>query len=305
LVDSSLEGANANTPESELYWEFQPQKIGSYLEDVFQDPNVIVSFSLSTGLAVTTNLLGFIKTKIKTTQNEVINRVPSNFNIKTTFNYKWSVGVDFGFLSIDWGGGNSIVEYNKNIPVDGSSGASLGFLPPSFGQTTAPVAPGVTSIRRVNYEPKSTTYLLTSENATDLVDSADIAYVIQGNTAYGTFTGAVNDNSDNFTYLYFVQGTVNTLNNQTTIAWNPGTLQTIPNTSGANQRPDIAIDSKGNVMITWQYESITNPTVAAIATTPPGQVYVVYGQGGNNPVNLSNLAENPSNSGAGFYTKSA
>ena len=46
LVDSSLEGANANTPESELFWEFEPQKILSYLEDVFRDPAAIVSFSL-------------------------------------------------------------------------------------------------------------------------------------------------------------------------------------------------------------------------------------------------------------------
>ena len=274
LVDSSLTGANADTPESELFWEFQPQKILGYLEDVFQDPAVNVSFSLSTGLAITTKVVDFIKIKIKSTQNEIITRTPSDFNLKTTFTYKWSMGVDLWLFSLDWGGGNSVVEYNKNIPVDGSEGDSLGFLPPSFGQTAAPVAPGATSIRRVNYEPKSTTYLLTSESPTesptDLVDSADIAYVIQGNTAYGTFAGAVNDGSDNFTYLYFVQGTVTTVNNQTTIAWNPATLQAIPNTSGANQRPEIAIDSFGNVLITWQYESITNPTVAAIATTPPG-----------------------------------
>ncbi|MFM7577810.1 MAG: beta strand repeat-containing protein, partial [Microcystaceae cyanobacterium] len=30
-------------------------------------------------------------------------------------------------------------------------------------------------------------------------------------------------------------------------------------------------------------------------------MYVVYGQGGNSPINLSSLAENPSSSGAGFY----
>jgi len=305
LVDSSLTGANADTPESELFWEFQPQKILGYLEDVFQDPAVNVSFSLSTGLAITTKVVDFIKIKIKSTQNEIITRTPSDFNLKTTFTYKWSMGVDLWLFSLDWGGGNSVVEYNKNIPVDGSEGDSLGFLPPSFGQTAAPVAPGATSIRRVNYEPKSTTYLLTSESPTesptDLVDSADIAYVIQGNTAYGTFAAAVNDGSGNFTYLYFVQGTVTTVNNQTTIAWNPATLQAIPNTSGANQRPEIAIDSLGNVLITWQYESITNPTVAAIATTPPGQVYLVYGQAGNNPINLSSLGENPSSTGAGFY----
>ena len=301
LVDSSLEGANANTPESELFWEFEPQKILSYLEDVFRDPAASVSFSLSTGLALTTKVVDFIKIKIKSTQNEIIIRTPSDFNIKTTFTYKWSMGVDLWLFSLDWGGSNSVVEYNKNIPVDGSEGDSLGFLPPSFGQTAAPVAPGATSIRRVNYEPKSTTHLLTSESPTDLVDSADIAYVIQGNTAYGTFAAAVNDDSGNFTYLYFVQGTVTTVNNQTTIAWNPATLQAILTTSGANQRPEIAIDSLGNVLITWQYESITNPTVAAIATTPPGQVYLVYGQAGNNPINLSSLGENPSSSGAGFY----
>ena len=307
LVDGSLEGADANTAESELYWEFQPQKIVSYLEDVFQDPDVKVSFSLSTGLAFTIKVFDFIKTKVKTTQTELITRAPSDFNIKTTFTYKWSVGVDLWLFSIDIGGGNSVVEYNKKIPVDGSEGASFGFLPPNFGQTPTTVLPGATTIRRVNYEPKSTTHLLASsglsaESATDLVDSADIAYVIQGNTAYGTFAAAVNDNSDNFTYLYFVQGTVTTVNNQTTIAWSPTkTLQVIPNTSGANQRPEIAIDSAGNVMITWQYESITNPTVAAIATTPPGQVYLVYGQAGNNPINLSSLGENPSSSGAGFY----
>ncbi|MFM7577811.1 MAG: hypothetical protein ACKO5Q_12830 [Microcystaceae cyanobacterium] len=175
--------------------------------------------------------------------------------VKTTFTYQWSVAVDLWLFSADWGGSNSVVEYNKNIPVDGSEGDSLGFLPPNFGQTTTTIVPGATSIRRVNYEPKSTTYLLASsalsaESAMDLVDSADIAYVIQGNTAYGTFAAAVNDNSDNFTYLYFVQGTVTTVNDQTTIAWNPATLQTIPNTSGANQRPEIAIDSAGNVMIT-------------------------------------------------------
>jgi hypothetical protein len=302
LVDSSLEGANANTPESELFWEFEPQKIVSYLEDVFRDPAASVSFSLSTGLALTTKVVDFIKIKIKSTQNEIITRTPSDFNIKTTFTYKWSMGVDLWLFSLDWGGSNSVVEYNKKIPVDGSEGDSLGFLPPSFGQTAAPAAPGATSIRRVNYEPKSTTHLLTSESPTDLVDSADITYVIQGNTAYGTFAAAVNDNSDNFTYLYFVQGTVTTVNNQTTIAWNPATLQAIPNTSGANQRPEIAIDNESNnVLITWQYESITNPTVAAIATTPPGQVYLVYGQAGNNPINLSSLGENPSSSGAGFY----
>ena len=84
LVDGSLEGVDANTAESELYWEFQPQKFGSYLEDVFQDPDVKVSFSLSTGLAFTVGAFDFIKTKVKTTQTELITRAPSDFNIKTT-----------------------------------------------------------------------------------------------------------------------------------------------------------------------------------------------------------------------------
>ena len=252
LVDSSLEGANASTPESELYWEFKPQKMIGYLEDVFRDPDVNVSLTLSTGLALTTKLLGFIKTKIKSTQTETITRTPSEYSLKTTFTYKWNVGVDLVLFSLDWSGGDSVVEYNGKIPTDGSEGDSLGFLPPNFGQTTTPVAPGATSIRRVNYEPKSTTHLLASsallaEIPPDLVDSADIAYVIQGNTVYGTFTGAVNDNSDNFTYLYFVQGTVSTVNNQTTITWDTATA--LCNTPGANQRPEIAIDSLGNVLI--------------------------------------------------------
>jgi hypothetical protein len=159
----------------------------------------------------------------------------------------------------------------------------------------------------VSYEPNSTTFLLQANSAgllgedpTDLIDSADIAYVIapDGTTVYGTFAGTVNDDSANLSYLYFVEG----IFNGNSISWIADSLEVIPQTAGANQSPSIALDGNGNVLISWQYESITNATVQEIATTPPGQVYVVYGQAGNNSVNLANFGENPANANSsGFY----
>ena len=336
LVTKNLNPAQPNnssspaalTPVSDLVWLLKPQNLsdGGFLNELFTDPTFSASLSFGGGVQTTAKIGAYtsyesfgIKIKIKSVQTETLTNIGgSAWKFKSVFTYKWSVAADvIGLFSIEYSGSNSILEYEKEWST--SSGLSRDEVasgsqqsPP--GMSSIAMTNGITISRgRVMFEPKSTSHLLaysamphggtslSSEDVSDLVDSADIAYVLQGNKAYGTFAGSVNDDSGNFTYLYLITGTANQVNQQTTIVWDTTTLQTVPNTSGANQSPEIAIDSQNNVLITWQYESITNPIVASIATTPPGQVYVVYGQGSNNPINLSTFSENPKAHGPGFY----
>ncbi len=139
----------------------------------------------------------------------------------------------------------------------------------------------------------------------DLVNSEDIAYTIgsDGSTVYGTFAGPVNDNSTNFSYLYFVQGTLNPNSDgsDVQITWNPDTVTVIANSAGANQSPSIAVDANNNLIINWEHTSISDPTVQALATTPPGNAYVVFGKSNDNTVNLGDFNNQASLSGQGFY----
>jgi hypothetical protein len=227
-------------------------------------------------------LKGFIGISVKGVQTEDFNA--SGFE-EAVYTNKIKTEFNFFLFSISYG------SYIR-IKESGSSGEST-----------------VTQNNRglpasVSLEPNSTIYLtqpdyatLLGEDVNELIDSSDISYIIapDGTTVYGTFTGSVDDNSANLSYLYFLNGTLGSNG----VNWNANSLQAIPNTAGANQRSNIALDTNGNVLIAWQYESINNHTVQQIATTPPGQVYVVYGQTGNNPINLGNFPENPNKSG--FY----
>ena len=300
LFDKS-NGPNGGPPDessskSDLRWELDLNKFFSFLGDTFTSTSgdSFFNLDLDTGLYLKVNFAdGFINFSIKGVQTEEFNK-GSNSGLKleqAVFTSKAKATFNFFIFSVSYGAYERIVEAT-------ASGLSTGTI---LSQNKRNLPP------KASYEPNSTTFLLGAnpsgllgEDNTDLVDSADIAYIIapDGTTVYGTFAGAVNDDSANFSYLYFVEGILN----GDSISWNADSLKAIPHTAGANQSPSIALDDSGNVVISWQYESITNATVQEIATTPPGQVYVVYGQGGNNSVDLANFSENPANANqSGFY----
>ncbi|MBE8993954.1 FG-GAP-like repeat-containing protein [Microcystis aeruginosa] len=285
LVDKDGAPPTDDTPQAELFWHLDTTKFFSFLGDAFSSGDENFSLEIKTGLYVKASVLkDFIKVDIKGVQTEDFDT--QGFS-GANYTNKIKVTVTPLVFSV------SYVNYIRiNDKVSGLTGESEIFqnhrgLPAS-----------------VSLEPNSTIYLtqpgystLLGEDVNDLIDSSDISYIIapDGTTVYGTFTGSVDDNSANLSYLYFLNGTLGSNG----INWNANSLQAISNTAGANQTPNIALDTNGNVVIAWQYESINNPTVQQIATTPPGQVYVVYGQTGNNPVNLGNFPENPNPSG--FY----
>jgi probable HAF family extracellular repeat protein len=272
---------NSATPTSELYWQLNPSKVLPFLEDAFSNPNNF-SIGIDTGMYLKASFLGhLIGFSEKAIQTEEFNAQGLQ---SAVFTNKAESTFNFFLFSFSLG------EYTR-IVEKASSSASSGLVS-SKVQLALPT--------RVSYSPNSTTFLLNAntngllgEDDTDLVDSSDIAYVINGSTAYGVFTGPVNDNSANLSYLYSVLGTVQ---QNGTITWNPNSVTVIPNTAGANQQPNIAFDSNNNLLVTWQHAPISNATVSQIATTPPGQVYVLYGQTDN----LANLTDNPAAT-SGFY----
>lgn len=289
LVTKDGGHVDESTSKSDLFWELDLSKFFSFLGDTLSSGSSDVNVGLDTGLYLKLNFAkGFIDLSIKGVQTEDFN--DSGFE-NAIFTSKAKATFNFLIFSISYGAYERIVEAT-------ASGLSTGTVL-SQNKRNLPA--------KVSYEPNSTTFLLQANSAgllgedqNDLIDSADIAYVIapDGTTVYGTFAGAVDDNSANLSYLYFIEG----IFNGDSISWTAKSLEVIPQTAGANQSPSIALDGNGNVLISWQYESITNPTVQEIATTPPGQVYVVYGQAGNNSVNLANFSENPANANSsGFY----
>ncbi|MCA2603281.1 MAG: FG-GAP repeat protein, partial [Microcystis sp. M29BS1] len=286
LVDENGKEPTEETPRSELQWHLDTTKFFSFLADTLDDDDF--NLGIDTGLYLKASIAkGFIDLSVKGVQTEEFNKHGFEEAIYTN---KGKAEFNFFFFSI------SYVSYIRIADkVSSSTGET------SFSQNYRGLPVSISS------EPNSTTYLvnatsygLLGEDVNDLIDSSDISYIIapDNTTVYGTFTGTVDDNSANLSYLYFLTGTLE--NND--ITWNVNSLQAISNTAGANQRPNIALDNNGNVVIAWQYESINNPTVQQIATTPPGQVYVVYGQTGDNQVDLGTFSENPANANAsGFY----
>jgi hypothetical protein len=286
LVDENGNEPTTETPHSDLKWQLDTTKVFSFLGDAFDSGDANLSVGINTGLYVDANLLGgFVDLSVKGVQTEEFDN--SGFE-KSIYTNKAKMAVNFFLFSLSFGSYVRIVDSN----LSGESTVTQNYR-------GLPVT--------VSLEPNSTIYLtqpgyatLLGEDVNDLIDSSDISYIIapDGTTVYGTFTGTVDDNSANLSYLYFLTGTLGSND----VVWNTNSLQAISNTAGANQRPNIALDNNGNVLITWQYESINNSTVQQIATTPPGQVYVVYGQTGNNGVDLSTFSENPTNANAsGFY----
>ncbi|NCR55344.1 MAG: hypothetical protein GPJ10_18775 [Microcystis aeruginosa L211-07] len=284
LVDNNGNPPTEETPNSALEWHLDTTKFFSFLADALRHGTF--NAGIGTGLYVkASGLKGFIGVSVKGVQTEDFNA--SGFE-EAVYTNKIKAEFNFFLFSISYG-------YYIRIKDSGSSGEST----VTQNSRGLPV--------RVSSEPNSTIYLtqpgyaaLLGEDVNDLIDSSDISYIIapDGTTVYGTFTGSVDDNSANLSYLYFLNGTLGSNG----VTWNANSLQAISNTAGANQRPNIALDNNGNVVIAWQYESINNPTVQQIATTPPGQVYVVYGQAGDNQVDLGTFAENPANANAaGFY----
>ncbi|OPF16167.1 hypothetical protein B1L04_24130 [Microcystis aeruginosa KW] len=282
LVDENGNPPTEETPNSDLKWHLDTTKFFSFLDDALSD-NRTINVGIGTGLYLKASVLkGFIDVSVKGVQTEEFNA--SGFE-EAVYTNKVKAEFNFFLFSISYGSYIRILD-------KGSSGEST----VTQNNRGLPVS--------VSLEPNSTIYLtqpgyatLLGEDVNDLIDSSDISYIIapDGTTVYGTFTGSVDDNSANLSYLYFLNGTLGSNG----VNWNASSLQAISNTAGANQSPNIALDTNGNVLIAWQYESINNHTVQQIATTPPGQVYVVYGQTGNNPINLGNFPENPNTSG--FY----
>ncbi|NCS23010.1 MAG: hypothetical protein GPI96_00165 [Microcystis aeruginosa BS13-02] len=284
LVDNNGNPPTEETPNSALEWHLDTTKFFSFLADALGHGTF--NAGIGTGLYLKASLFkGFIGISVKGVQTEDFNA--SGFK-EAVYTNKIKTEFNFFLFSISYG------SYIR-IKESGSSGES------TVTQNSRGLPVSVSS------EPNSTIYLtqpgyaaLLGEDVNDLIDSSDISYIIapDGTTVYGTFTGTVDDNSANLSYLYFLNGTLGSNG----VTWNANSLQAISNTAGANQRPNIALDNNGNVVIAWQYESINNPTVQQIATTPPGQVYVVYGQAGDNQVDLGTFAENPANANAaGFY----
>lgn len=289
LVDENGNEPTEETPLSKLLWQLDTTKLFSFLGDALDDTDDSeFNLGLDTGLYLKLSLAsGFVDLSVKGVQTEEFGTKDGGFGFEeAVYTNKAKAEFNFFFFSISYG---SYVRIQDKV---GESAISQNYR-------GLPVT--------VSSEPNSTIYLtqpdyatLLGEDVNDLIDSSDISYIVapDGTTVYGTFTGTVDDNSANLSYLYFVTGTLG--NND--VIWNTNSLQAISNTAGANQRPNIALDNNGNVVIAWQYESINSPTVQQIATTPPGQVYVVYGQTGNNGVNLSTFSENPTNANAsGFY----
>ncbi|MCZ8190006.1 MAG: FG-GAP-like repeat-containing protein [Microcystis sp. LE19-338.1B] len=289
LVDNNGNPPTEETPNSDLEWHLDTTKLFSFLGDALDDTkDSVVSMGIDTGMYLNASALkGFIDLSLKGIQTEDFNLNQTGFQ-EAVYTNKVTVKLNLYFFSL------SYVNYIR-IKEAGSSGEST----VTQNNRGLPV--------RVSLEPNSTIYLtqpgyaaLLGEDVNDLIDSSDISYIIapDGTTVYGTFTGSVDDNSANLSYLYFLNGTLGSNG----VNWNASSLQAISNTAGANQSPNIALDTNGNVVITWQYESIDNPTVQQIATTPPGQVYVVYGQTENNQVDLGTFSENPANANtSGFY----
>ncbi|MFM8299063.1 MAG: integrin alpha, partial [Microcystis aeruginosa] len=289
LVDENGNEPTEETPRSELQWHLDTTKFFSFLGDALDDTDDSdFNLGIDTGLYLKASIAkGFIDLSVKGVQTEEFNNNGFEAAIYTN---KAKAEFNFFFFSISFGSYIRIAD-----KVSSSTGET------SFSQNYRGLPVSVSS------EPNSTIYLtqpgyaaLLGEDVNDLIDSSDISYIIapDGTTVYGTFTGTVDDNSANLSYLYFLNGTLGSNG----INWNANSLQAISNTAGANQRPNIALDNNGNVVIAWQYESINNPTVQQIATTPPGQVYVVYGQTGNNQVDLGTFSENPANANtSGFY----
>ncbi len=281
MVDENGNPPTEETPNSDLKWHLDTTKFFSFLDDALSD-NRTINVGIGTGLYLKASVLkGFIDVSVKGVQTEEFNA--SGFE-EAVYTNKVKAEFNFFLFSISYGSYIRILD-------KGSSGEST----VTQNNRGLPVS--------VSLEPNSTIYLtqpgyatLLGEDVNDLIDSSDISYIIapDGTTVYGTFTGSVDDNSANLSYLYFLNGTLGSNG----VNWNASSLQAISNTAGANQSPNIALDTNGNVLIAWQYESINNHTVQQIATTP-GQVYVVYGQTGNNPINLGNFPENPNTSG--FY----
>ncbi len=289
LVDENGHEPTEETPHSDLQWQLDTTKFFSFLGDALKDTSDGgFNLGINTGFYVDVSIAkGFIDLSVKGIQTEEWKNSKYEGAVYTN---KAKAQFNFFFFSISYG---------SYIRIKDTISSSTGESTISQNYRGLPVS--------VSSEPNSTIYLtqpdyatLLGEDANDLIDSSDISYIVapDGTTVYGAFTGTVDDNSANLSYLYFLTGTLGSND----VVWNTNSLQAISNTAGANQRPNIALDNNGNVLITWQYESINNSTVQQIATTPPGQVYVVYGQTGNDEVNLSTFSENPTNANAsGFY----
>ncbi|MFN5513478.1 MAG: FG-GAP-like repeat-containing protein [Cyanobacteriota bacterium] len=295
LVTVSGDPVSESTPISDLQWKLNPNQFFPFLDAALAADDRSQGIEIGTGLYIKASLLnGVFSISLKGVQTMEV--VGSSLE-SLVYTNKAKATFSLLFFSVSYGAYERIVEKGSDL------------------DSAVPLTKHQSLIPKISYEPGSTTFLTNSqsvgalgENPEDLVDSAEIAYVIapDGVTVYGTFAGAVDDSdTTNLSYLYFLTGTLTeNTDGATTIAWNSPTAITANDltTAGANQGPNIALDSEGNIVITWQYETINNSTVQQIATTPPGRVYTLYGQSGNNNIDLGNFSENPANSTvSGFY----
>ena len=285
------------TPLYALYWEFEPDKFPAMAEELFQSQNTSynVSFTVSLALGVKLGVSDAnLSFSVKTAETTSLSGLGKEAVAKEVAIYKWSFDVDLWLFSYSYGGSGSDTLFQKRFGSE-SSLQSNRVLRPTL----------------VNYEPATTSHLLPAQHAahtaapgaalgetnTDLVDSSQIAWVVgaDGVSVYGVFTGEAISNPADYSYLYFLQGS---LNSDGSIAWNVNTLQALPGTAGANQAPAIALDANGHLLITWQHADASNPAVQTVAQTPPGQVFVLYPSGSD--ISLAGLGTTPTTSGPGF-----
>ncbi|MFM8922585.1 MAG: hypothetical protein ACKOFS_01000, partial [Microcystis panniformis] len=181
-----------------LHDRFGRAKFFSFLGDALDDTDDSdFNLGIDTGLYLKLSLAkGFVDLSVKGVQTEEFNNNGFEAAIYTN---KAKAEFNFFFFSISFGSYIRIAD-----KVSSSTGET------SFSQNYRGLPVSVSS------EPNSTIYLtqpgyaaLLGEDVNDLIDSSDISYIIapDGTTVYGTFTGSVDDNSANLSYLYFLNGT--------------------------------------------------------------------------------------------------
>jgi len=190
----------------------------------------------------------------------------------------------FWFLFDVSGGSDKTMMFQQKFTVNailGSTGWSWQILNLVFTektkQATAPT---------VSYSPGGTTALhgehpmLGDGEGSNILDEGSISSVIIGNNAYGAFTQETGDST--FQALYTIQGAVDPTTGD--IAWDANSVWQISKSGGFNSDPVIAAhynpatQQSDQLVVTWGgVSAATNPLVDSLAHTPPGRVFVAYG----------------------------
>ncbi|MCP4126451.1 MAG: hypothetical protein GY753_05235 [Gammaproteobacteria bacterium] len=170
----------------------------------------------------------------------------------------------------------------------------------------------VAAIPSVSYSPGGTRTLYASspvlddDGGSNILDEGAISSVIVDQDVYGAFVQETGDST--FQAVYIITGQVDTTN--AAITWYTNTIHKIPGSEGFNGDPvvvaydDPATQSDADqLVVAWgSVPAASSDLVDSLANTPPGRVYLAYGQDADQEaIDISEFSTAPDSTGPGFY----